>query len=190
MMPSYASCITGPCITNVFATRRKLLSHWLKFLRHVAITLVIQGPGPLGGKGIGHRWINLIKGQLCTPLVFLLSDWTQFWTKSQFAGRHFQMDFLEWNVWILIEILLKSVPMCPMNNIPPLVQIMAWRRPMMVSLLTPISVTRPQCVKCLYDIYFIQFGMGSPVRYIGLIIGACLLDGHYWYYYTDTLYSF
>ena len=47
----------GPCITNVFATRRKnfsqwhrsfqrkLLSHLLKFLRHVAITLVIQGPG-------------------------------------------------------------------------------------------------------------------------------------------------
>ena len=46
----------GPCITNVFATRRKnfsqwhrsfqrkLLSHWLKFLRHVAITLVTQGP--------------------------------------------------------------------------------------------------------------------------------------------------
>ena len=46
----------GPRITNVFATRRnnfsqwhrsfqrKLLSHWLKFLRHVAITLVIQGP--------------------------------------------------------------------------------------------------------------------------------------------------
>ena len=44
-------------ITIVFATRRKnfsqwhrsfqrkLLSHWLKFLRHVAITLVIQGPG-------------------------------------------------------------------------------------------------------------------------------------------------
>ena len=54
--------ITGPCITNVFATRRKnfsqwyrsfqrkLLSHWLKFLRHVAITLVIQGPGPLWGE--------------------------------------------------------------------------------------------------------------------------------------------
>ena len=49
--------VSGPCITNVFATRRKnfsqwhrsfqrkLLSHWLKFLRHVAITLVIQGPG-------------------------------------------------------------------------------------------------------------------------------------------------
>ena len=57
---TFCSMITtnaGPCITNVFATRRKnfsqwyrsfqrkLLSHWLKFLRHVAITLVIQGPG-------------------------------------------------------------------------------------------------------------------------------------------------
>ena len=50
----------GPCIANVFATRRKnfsqwhrsfqrkLRSHWLKFLRHVAITLVIQGPGLCG----------------------------------------------------------------------------------------------------------------------------------------------
>ena len=49
--------MAGPCITNVFATRRKNFSqwhrgfqrkprsHWLKFLRHVAITLVIQGPG-------------------------------------------------------------------------------------------------------------------------------------------------
>ena len=48
----------GPCITNVIATRRKNFSqwkssflwklrcHWLKFLRRVAKTLVIQGPGP------------------------------------------------------------------------------------------------------------------------------------------------
>ena len=46
------------------------------------------------------------------------------------------------------------VPKDPVNNIPPLVQIMAWRRPgdkplfepMMVSLLTHICVTRPQWV--------------------------------------------
>ena len=48
----------GPCITNVIATCRKNFSqwessflwklrcHWLKFLRRVAKTLVIQGPGP------------------------------------------------------------------------------------------------------------------------------------------------
>ena len=47
------------------------------------------------------------------------------------------------------------------NNIPALVQIMAWRRPgdkplsetMMVSLLTHICVTRPQCVKSTLIIY-------------------------------------
>ena len=74
-------------------------------------------------------------------------------------GRHFPDDILEWiflneNVWILIEISLKFVPKGQINNIPVLVQIMAWRRPgdkplsesMMVSLLTPICVTRPQCV--------------------------------------------
>ena len=54
----------GPYITNVFATRRKnfsqwhrsfqrkMLSHWLKFLRHVAITLVIQGPD-------AEAWLHL-----------------------------------------------------------------------------------------------------------------------------------
>ena len=50
------------------------------------------------------------------------------------------------NVRISIEISLKFVPKGPINNIPALVQIMAWRRsgdkplsePMMVSLLTHI----------------------------------------------------
>ena len=51
------SMVSGPCITNVIATCRKNFSqwessflwklrcHWLKFLRRVAKTLVIQGPG-------------------------------------------------------------------------------------------------------------------------------------------------
>ena len=51
---------------------------------------------------------------------------------------------------------LKFVPKAPINKIPALVQIMAWRRssdkplsePMMVSLLTHICVARPQWVKC------------------------------------------
>ena len=33
------------------------------------------------------------------------------------------------NVWNSITISLKCVPECPINNIPTLVQIMAWRRP-------------------------------------------------------------
>ena len=73
-------------------------------------------------------------------------------------GRHFADDtfkriFLNENVIISIKISLKFVPKGPINNIPALVQIMAWRRPgdkplseaaMMVSLLTHICVTRPQ----------------------------------------------
>ena len=75
-------------------------------------------------------------------------------------GRHFADDifkciFLNENVWISLQISLKFVPKGPINNIPALVQIMAWRRPgdkslsepRMESLLTHICVTRPQWVK-------------------------------------------
>ena len=74
-------------------------------------------------------------------------------------GRHFPDDifkciFLNENVWISIKISLRFVPKGPIDNIPALVQIMAWRRPgnkplsepMMVRLLTHICVTRPQWV--------------------------------------------
>ena len=74
-------------------------------------------------------------------------------------GRHstddiFKCIFLYENVWIPIWISLRFVPKGPINNIPALVQIMAWRRPgdkplseaMMVSLLTHICVARPQWV--------------------------------------------
>ena len=74
-------------------------------------------------------------------------------------GRHFPDDIFKWiflneNVWISINISLKFVPRCPINNIPTLVHVMAWRRPgdkplsepMMVRLPTHICVTRPQWV--------------------------------------------
>ena len=72
-----------------------------------------------------------------------------------FADVIFKCIFLNENVWILIEISLKFVPKCPVNNIPALVQIMAWCRPgdkplsepMMVRLLTHICITWPQWVK-------------------------------------------
>ena len=74
-------------------------------------------------------------------------------------GRHFADDtfkriFMNENVRISINISLKLVPKDLINNIPALVQIMAWRRPgdkplsetMVVSVLTHICVTRPQWV--------------------------------------------
>ena len=93
-----------------------------------------------------------------------------FWTSMQQLitlklrqnGRHFPDDifkciFFNENVWIAIKISLMFVPNGPINIIPALVQIMAWRcpgnkplpEPMMVNLPTQICVTRPQWVKQL-----------------------------------------
>ena len=74
-------------------------------------------------------------------------------------GRHFpdilKCIFLNEKVWISIKISLKFVPRGPINNVPTLVQIMAWRRPgdkplsepRMVRLPTHICFTRPQWVE-------------------------------------------
>ena len=72
-------------------------------------------------------------------------------------GRHFADDsferiFLNENVWFSNKISLKFVPQGLINNIPALVQIMAWCRPgdkplsepVLARLLTDICVTRPQ----------------------------------------------
>ena len=72
-------------------------------------------------------------------------------------GRHFADDSfkcisLNENVWIPIKISLKFVPKGPINNIPALVQIKAWRRqgdkplsePMMVSLYMRHSASMSQ----------------------------------------------
>ena len=67
----------------------------------------------------------------------------------RFGGDTFKHIFFNENFRISIEISLKIVPKGPINNIPALVQIMAWRRsgdkplsePMMVSLLTRHSAS-------------------------------------------------
>ena len=71
-----------------------------------------------------------------------------------FADDIFKRIFFNENIRISIKISLKFVPKGLINNIPPLVLIMAWRRPgdkplsepMMVRSLTHICVTRPQWV--------------------------------------------
>ena len=101
----------------------------------------------------GARWRLWDHGSICggTQCVNTL--------RPRQNGRHFPDDIfkcilLNENVWIPIQISLEFVPKGPINNIPSLVQIMAWRRsgdkplsePMMVSFFTHICVTRPQWV--------------------------------------------
>ena len=109
-----------------------------------------------------ERIVDHMQGGLHCNDVFAsksLNTW-----KPRQDGRHvaediFKCIFLFENLWISIKVSLKLVPKGPINNIPALVQIMAWRRPgdkpwsepMMVSLLTHIYVTRPQWVKYITD---------------------------------------
>ena len=97
---------------------------------------------------------------VCDEWKFLIDDG---YILAQQALTHWGRDdifkciFLNENVYISINISLKFVPKGPINNIPALVPIMAWRRsgdkplsePMMASLLTHICVTRPQWVKLI-----------------------------------------
>ena len=98
----------------------------------------------------------------CEMLTFLCTGWINTLRQRQ-NGRHFPDDIFKWiflneNVWISINISLKFVPRGPINNIPTLVQVMAWRRPgdkplsepMMVRLPTHICVTHPQWVNAWF----------------------------------------
>ena len=94
-------------------------------------------------------------------LVFDFSDLLNTLRPTQ-NGRHFADEifkciFLNENEWISLKLSLKFVLKGPMNNIPALVQIIAWRRPgdkplsepTMVSLPNHICFARPQWVKAV-----------------------------------------
>ena len=73
---------------------------WPSLLMHTCIT--------------GPQWVNTLRPrQDC----------------RHFPDNIFKCIFFNENVWILIKISLTFIPKAPINNIPALVQIMAWRRP-------------------------------------------------------------
>ena len=95
------------------------------------------------------------------PLVFitikiLLNTLRPTRNKRNFWDDIFKCIFVNENVWMSIKISMEFIPKGPINNIPVLVQIVAWRRqgnkplsePMMVKSLTHICITRPQWVNC------------------------------------------
>ena len=105
--------------------------------------------------------------------------------RLHFADDVFKCNFLNENVWIPIKISLKFVPKGPINDIPALVQVMAWRRPgdkplsepVMDSLPTHICVTRPQWVKSMMTQFFYAYmdGLVQERRNsIANVLGFCL----------------
>ena len=107
-----------------------------------------------------HECIELQR-HLHDTMQWEISEWMKLFNtlrprqnERRFADDIFKCIYLNGNVWISIKISLNFVPQGPINNIPALVQIMAWRRPgdkplsgpMVVSLPTHICVIRPQWV--------------------------------------------
>ena len=80
-------------------------------------------------QGISSRGIDLICSEyssFSTIRVKTLSCEQNGW---HFADKIFKCIFLNQNVWIPLNISLKFVLKVRINNMPALVQIMAWRRP-------------------------------------------------------------
>ena len=114
-----------------------------------------------------HVWsVSCLIFHNMTKIYLNKSIWNVDTLRPRQNGRHFtdhifKCIFLNKDIWILIDVSLKFVSKCSINNISALVQIMAWRRPgnkplpepMMVRLLMHICVTRPQWVKWLQPLF-------------------------------------
>ena len=108
---------------------------------------------------------------ICTHILYpILTHWGRDkWTP--FRRRQFQMHFL--------KISLKFVPKGPINNVPAMVQIMAWRRPggrplsepVVVTLPTHICIVRPQWVNgIVLSILFTASPIYSYLEIISIFI--------------------
>ena len=103
---------------------------------------------------ITRTYINTSNYSITSNLTRRLNILRPIQNGRRFPDDIFKYIFLNENVWISIKISLMFVPKGPINNIPALVQIMAWCRPgdkplseaMVVNLPTHICVSRRQWV--------------------------------------------
>ena len=158
---------------------------------HYDVTVMVVQPSPWH-RVMDDNWETLYCHLWAKPV------WLNTLRPRQ-NGRHFTGDtfnriFVKENARISTKFSLKFVPKGPINNIPALVQIMAWHRPgdkpvsepVMVTLLTHICVTRPQWVKAcisnkihtkVWDVLptKVQFlAITSHMFYVVLITYSCL----------------
>ena len=74
-------------------------------------------------------WTKMVSSQrLWTQCQFPVNSLRPRQNRRHFADDVFKCNFLNENVWIPIKISLKFVPRGPINIMPTLVKLMAWRR--------------------------------------------------------------
>ena len=141
--------IMNDCITTTKQSTTKPCAYFLGYTVYVSVNWIIIG----SDNGLLSVWRQAITW---TNVEYLsINTLRPRQNGRRFPDDTFKCIFLNENARISIKISMKFVPKGPINNIPALVQIMAWRRPgdkplsepMMVSLLTHICVTRPQWVR-------------------------------------------
>ena len=99
---------------------------------------------------MNSAWQGLVNIKLHIPRRFqdtgpVWTNMTAYHIRPRQNGRHFTDNTfkcisLNKDAWILIKMPLKFVPKGPNNNIPALVQIIAWRRPGAKPLSEPMMV--------------------------------------------------
>ena len=108
-------------------------------------------------------WFSSLNKSSPTPSLYSsINTLSPIQNGRYFPDAIFICIFLNENVIISNKISLKFVPKGSINNIPTLVQIIAWRRPgkkplsesMTVRLSTHICVTRPQRVKLITSLSY------------------------------------
>ena len=124
-------------------THTKIPIQILFQIRHVFLEEETTGnPSLINAHVVVNHWTKF-RITFYTQICFRIQisegiDHASFpYTSNQFVKQNVAVFFNE-NVWISIDISLKFVPKGPINNIPALVQIMAWRRPGDTPLSEPI----------------------------------------------------
>ena len=93
--------------------------------------LVWLGPSPAPSHYLNQRWPSLLAQMVIFRLhtISALTHWGRDKMDAILPDNIFKFIFLNANLWIVIKISQKFVPKGAMNNIPALVQVMAWHRP-------------------------------------------------------------
>ena len=169
-------CWTQEFSFNVFCNNMKCETMSVNFTCYYAIQL-----GSLSAESKKLRNVYYFPYHWPQMLHFVTAHhWNHINTlRPRQNGRHFPVDISKWiflneNVCISLKISLGYVPKVRINNIPALVQIMAWRRPgdkplsepMMVSLLTHICVTRPQWVENQHHQEYMKMSINAHLLHV------------------------
>ena len=101
----------------------------LKIFQNATVTVTLRGEGRLWHHSIVGIWNAPNRRPNCNCRHTMVNSLRPRQNRRHFADDIFKCIFQNENEWVSLRISLKFVPKVRINNIPSLVQVMAWRRP-------------------------------------------------------------